>query len=139
MLRLKKECNVLHENGKALNLSFDLLRFVQNTGGTLCAGFIWVWRCQSWVLDYPWPESNLWALTWIKNLDFIQAFIGLASLKPTQICLTGRGFHQNLTFLMSRDYRSWASSVLLFSWNILCVWPKTALKIKFRFGLVWME
>lgn len=28
----------------------DLLRCVQNTGGTLCAGFIWMWRCKHWVL-----------------------------------------------------------------------------------------
>lgn len=37
---MKKECNVLNEHFRALSLGFDLLRCVQNTGGTLCAGFI---------------------------------------------------------------------------------------------------
>lgn len=43
------------------------------------------------MLGYPWPESNLWTLTCIKRLDFIQDFIGLATLKPTQKLLYRKG------------------------------------------------
>lgn len=143
---MKKECNVLNENCLQVVISWGVCR----TLGALCVQVLFecggakigcwtvragpeaalslcpLWQGQWTRWNYPWPESSLWAVTWIKRLDFIQAFIGLAALKPAQKLPYRKGFASvEFDLLLSGNSKSRASSLLLFSWNILCVWPKT--------------
>lgn len=102
----------------------------------LCAAFVWMWTCRIWVLDC---ESKVeLALARMQpvgsHLDqkawFYSSFHWFGYFKSNPKIALEEGVFICRIWLAVRYYRSWAS-VLLFSWNNLCVWPKAALKIKF--------